>query len=93
MPLNLPANHTLMSAIDFGYTIQTNLMYIFGGQNGETGELRPSELMIVNLDTLTGKRLETKGAVPSPCINPNILFLNKGSLLLHGGKSMDPVSF
>lgn len=49
--------------------------------------------MIVNLDTLTGKRLETKGAVPSPCINPNILFLNKGSLLLHGGKSMDPVSF
>lgn len=42
MPLNLPANHTLMSAIDFGYTIQTNLMYIFGGQNGETGELRPS---------------------------------------------------
>ena len=47
--------------------------------------------MIINLDTSVGKKLETKGTTPNSCLSPNILFLNKGTLLLFGGKTCNKV--
>ena len=93
VPLNLPANHSLSCITRMGHTIQANLLYIFGGQNSVTQQFRPSELMVINLDTSSAKRLETKGTPPDPCINPNLLFLNKATIILYGGQTISKTTW